>query len=225
MQSVQDAQPVETDGPRDDVSQPATADSPAAQRRELEQRWSMLNVRDRDLQRRWQQHLDALDARHEQVRRQRRDAVFSDALARLALCEAVERGQTAATAAASQWPPLPDDTGPLQTALQQRFDAAANHDAAAAANPDDDEARRDLLVALEFLGAIDTPAEDKSRRMDLQISRLSQHMSGGTRRAAREELLALLQRWVELGALPAADAAVLQPRFRRAVDAALTQLD
>jgi len=220
-----DAQRAETDGPLADISEPATADSPAAQRRELEQRWSMLNVRDRDLQRRWQQHLDALDAQHEQARRQRRDAVFSDALKRLALCEAVELGQTAATAAAAQWPALPEGTGPLQAALQQRFDAAANHDAAAATNVDDDEARRDLLVALEFLGAIDTPADDKSRRMDLQISRLSQHMSGGTRRAAREELLALLQRWVELGALPAADAAVLQLRFRRAVDAALTQLD
>lgn len=218
-------QEAESEAPVSDAPEPGSTESQPAQRRELEQRWAALNVRERDLQRRWQQQLDTLDAQHEQARRQRRDAVFGDALTRLALCEAVELGQTGAAAAAAQWPPLPDATGPLQSALQQRFDAAASHDAAAAANPDDDEARRDLLVALEFLGAIDTPAEDKSRRMDLQITRLSQHMSGGARRGAREELFALLQRWVELGALPAADAAVLQPRFRRAVDAALTQLD
>ncbi|WP_313918843.1 DUF349 domain-containing protein [Tahibacter sp.] len=209
--------------PGDDASQQTSVESQPAQRRELEQRWAALNVRERDLQRRWQQQLDALDAQHEKARRQRRDAVFSDALARLAVCEAIELGQTDAAAAAAQWSPLTETAGTLQAALQQRFDAAANH--AAAADPDDGEARRDLLVALEFLGAIDTPAEDKSRRMDLQITRLSRHMSGDTRRGAREELLALLQRWVELGALPAADAAVLQPRFRRAVDAALTQLD
>ncbi len=210
-----------------DAAASADAGNPPAQRRDLEQRWAALNVRDRDLQRRWQQRLDTLDAQHQHAQRQRRDSVFSDALTRLALCEAVELGQTGAAAAAAQWTPLPEATGALHAALQQRFDAAADHtiNAADANGADDDEARRDLLVALEFLGAIDTPAEDKSRRMDLQITRLSQHMSGGTRRGAREELLALLQRWVELGALPAADAAVLQPRFRRAVDAALTQLD
>lgn len=207
----------------DAALQPDSIESRPARRRELEQRWSTLNLRERELQRRWQQQLDVLDAQHEQAQRQRRDAVFADALTRLALCEAIELGQTGASVAATQWPPLTEAAGPLQAALQQRFDAAANP--TAAATPDDDEARRDLLVALEFLGAIDTPAEDKPRRMDLQITRLSQHMSGSTRRGAREELLTLLQRWVELGALPATGAAVLQSRFRRAVDAALTQLD
>ncbi|WP_386066004.1 hypothetical protein ACFJIW_15805 [Tahibacter sp. UC22_41] len=80
-------------------------------------------------------------------------------------------------------------------------------------------------MTLEFLAAVETPAEDKARRMDLQVARLSQRMSGGQRRSAREELTALLQQWIALGPLPAATAASWQARFRRAFDAALAQLD
>ncbi|WP_386066003.1 hypothetical protein ACFJIW_15800 [Tahibacter sp. UC22_41] len=50
-------------------------------------------MRDRELQRRWQQQLDALDAQQEQVRRRRRNAVLDEAIAGLALCEAIELGQ------------------------------------------------------------------------------------------------------------------------------------
>ncbi|WP_257389282.1 hypothetical protein, partial [Tahibacter caeni] len=103
--------------------------------------------------------------------------------------------------------------------------ASVGSAAGAAAEGEAEADRRELLVTLEFLAAIDTPAEDKARRMDLQVARLSQRMSGGQRGSAREELTALLQRWIALGPLPAATAASWQARFRRAFDAALAQLD
>lgn len=228
------------------------SDEQPAHRRELEQRWSAADVRDRDLQRRWQQQLDALDAQQEQARRRRRNAVLDEAIAGLALCEAIELGQRGA----ADWQALSPETGALGKALQQRHAAAVDGAAttvaavtSGAVDPTDpagstetpadsvassaavrsdeeaDTARRELLVALEFLAAVETPAEDKARRMDLQVARLSQRMSGGQRRSAREELTALLQQWIALGPLPAATAASWQVRFRRAFDAALAQLD
>jgi len=227
----------------------AASDEQPARRRELEQRWSAADVRDRELQRRWQQQLDALDAQQEQVRRRRRNAVLIEAIAGLALCEAIELGQRNP----ADWQAPSPETGALGKALQQRHAAGAAGSAAtagasdladpngpaeaptdgdgvaspAAARSDDDadSARRELLVTLEFLATIETPAEDKARRMDLQVARLSQRMSGGQRRSAREELTALLQQWIALGPLPAATAAAWQARFRRAFDAALAQLD
>lgn len=200
------------------------ADAQPAPRRELEQRWAALDVRDRELQRRWQQQLDAIDANRTQAQRRRRNAALDDALARLALCEAVELGQRDAAAARAEWTEVGSDASPLAAALQQRFDAAAA--GTSTADTDADEARRDLLVTLEFLGTVETPAEDKARRMDLQVARLSQRMSGaGTARSTREEFTALLQRWIALGAAPAAVAPAMQARFRRAAEAVLTQLD
>lgn len=232
------------------LSGAADEDQPA-RRRELEQRWSAADVRDRELQRRWQQQLDALDTVQEQARRRRRNAVLDAAVAGLALCEAIELGQR--DAAAADWQAPSSEAGALGAALQQRYaaaiaatpaaagtdaaaddagetaGAAATGDAADAAQAapaaDTDVSRRELMVSLEFLAGVETPAEDKARRMDLQVARLSQRMSGGQHRSARTELTALLQRWIVLGPLPAATATAWQSRFRRAVDAALAQLD
>uniref|UniRef100_UPI0021484256 DUF349 domain-containing protein n=1 Tax=Tahibacter caeni TaxID=1453545 RepID=UPI0021484256 len=100
----------------------AAPDEQPARRRELEQRWSTADVRDRELQRRWQQQLGALDAQQEQVRRRRRNAMLDDALAGLAVCEAIELGQR--DPAAADWPAPPADAGALGKALQQRHVAA-----------------------------------------------------------------------------------------------------
>lgn len=191
-----------------------------AQRRELEQRWSALDVRDRELQRRWQQQLDALEARRSEAQRLRRDGAFRDALAQLAICEAVESGQIAAAAAVQEWQAATVADAALALALQRRFDAAGSGPVPV---QEDETARRELLVGLECLGLVETPAEDKARRMDLQIARLSQHMSGHQRSGVRDELLALLQNWIELGPLPAATAERWRQRFLYAFEAALQQ--
>ncbi|HSX63036.1 MAG TPA: DUF349 domain-containing protein [Tahibacter sp.] len=203
------------------LAESATDGQPAA-RRELEQRWSALDLRDREVQRRWQQQLDAIDAQRERAQRRRRNAAFDAALVRLGLCEAVELGQRDAEQVRGEWA-ASDSAGSLDAALQQRFDHVAT--AAADTSAEALDARRDLLVALEFLGTVETPAEDKARRMDLQIARLSQHMSGGGARSARDEFTALLARWIAFGPLPAADSAIWQGRFRRAAEAVLAQLD
>lgn len=226
-----------------------------AQRRELEQRWSSLDVREREQQRRWQQQLEALDAAQKDAQRLRREAVFRDALARLALCESVELGRIGAEAASQDWPAGDGMNTALTRALQRRFEIAAGGGGvadggtgatveagntgtadgeadAAQADPSptgeaaggSEDARRELLVTLEFLGAVESPAADKARRMDLQVSRLSRRMSGNANTSPRDELLALLQRWVELGPLPKSEAAEWQGRFARAVDAVLVQV-
>ncbi|MBL8298205.1 MAG: DUF349 domain-containing protein [Rhodanobacteraceae bacterium] len=199
-------------------------DTQPALRRELEQHWAALDLRDRELPRRWQQQLEALDASRAAALRRRRNAALDQALTRLALCEAVELGQREATAALAEWGDASNDTGSLATLLQQRFDTAVS--GAAAGDEGSNEARREVLVTLEFLGSIETPAEDKAYRMDLQVVRLSQRMSGsGAAASMRDEFSALLQRWITLGALPGAAATALQTRFRRACEAVLAQLD
>lgn len=201
-----------------------TTDAQPVQRRDLEQRWSALDVRDRELQRRWQQQLAALDELRVQAQRRRRNAALDDALARLTLCEAVELSQRAAADVQAEWTATDGDAGPLAATLQQRFDAAIAGTSVADTSADD--ARSEVLVTLEFLAAVETPDEDKARRMDLQVARLSQRMSGaGAARSIRDEFTALLQRWIALGALPAAAAPSLQARFRRATGSLLAQLD
>jgi DNA repair protein SbcC/Rad50 len=217
----------------------APAAQQPAQRRELEQRWAALGLRDRELEQRWQQQREALDAVQREAQKQKRDALFHDALARLALIEARELGNADANTVAGQWQQLGEPTGPLAAALHSRYGAglqregadgagangdAANDNAGNSGSDNDgngnENARRDLLVTLEFLGAVDTPEADKARRMDLQVSRLSQRMSGTGKTAPREELQSLLQRWISLGALPSAE---WQVRFQRAFAAALAQ--
>ena len=185
-------------------------------RRELEQRWTELGVRERELDKRWQTAQESLDRHARDAERAKRQAVFHDALSRLAQIEAVEGGET--DGAPERWQTTGAVPAPLGPALQQRFDAALGGTPQTLA---DEEAAREILVTVEFLAAIETPEADRKRRMDLQVARLSKRMSGGSATLApREELLALLKRWVELGAAPAD----LRERFGRVYQAALNQL-
>lgn len=194
----------------------ADADAPRAARRDIEQRWNETGVRDRDLERRWQTAQETLDRHARDADRRRRQAAFHDAFARLALCEAVENGDT--EGAVERWDAIGATAEPLATPLKARFDAALAGTPLAFGGDDD---ARGLLVELEFFGAIETPEIDRKRRMDLQIARLSQHMSGGGAPSApREELTALIARWVELGAAPGD----MRDRFARGFAAALERL-
>lgn len=192
------------------------ADAPRAARRDIEARWSELGVRDRELERRWQSAQESLDRQARDAERRRRQAAFHDALARLALCETVEGG--AADGAPERWDALGAAPEPAASALKTRFDAAISGTPRAFG---DDEAARDLLVELEFVGAIETPEHDRKRRMDLQVARLSRRMSGGAAQVSpRDELVALLARWVEAGAAPVE----MRERFARGFAAALEKL-
>ncbi|UXI66684.1 DUF349 domain-containing protein [Tahibacter amnicola] len=201
----------------------APVDIQRAQRRELEQSWADVSVRDRELDRRWNAALDTIEQRRRDEDRVRRLALFTRALDRLALCEQAERGALTADQALEQWGS--DDGLPerLVKALEQRRSAAAVA-VERSADAETTEHAHDVTVELEFLGAVETPEHDRKRRMDLQVSRLSKRMSGGDQTSPRDELLALIARWVEIGALPEAQHRDLQPRVRKAIEAAVARL-
>lgn len=200
----------------------AKAETSRARQRELGTRWSELATKDRALQKRWRSADEALDAQHEQAARRDRNAMFEVARQRLRQCERLEQDGPA-TDTALEWNALTEVPGELGIALQARYDAAL---AGAPTHLDEADfgAARDILVQLEFHGGSETPAEDRQRRMDWQVSRLSQRMGRGATPSPREELLDLLVQWVSLGGLTGDGAEALRKRFDAAWHTALERL-
>jgi len=78
-----------------------------------------------------------------------------------------------------------------------------------------------LLVQLEFLAGIETPDEDRQRRMNHQVSRLSSRLrDGAATKAPQQELDGLLVAWFAQAPQPEA----LEQRFARAAAAAIEAL-
>lgn len=184
-------------------------------RRELEQRWAALGLQDRTLERRWRELQERADDHAHRSARKRRLDVFADARARLALCLEIENGLDR-NLAVDRWQALPPLSGALGEALHRRFEISQVLQVA------DKEVVRDLLVQFEYLGAIESPENDRQRRMDAQIVRLSRRLGGDalTTLSPCEELLALLTDWVGAGRTDA----TMNLRFEHAIDAAIARL-
>ncbi|HUD40386.1 MAG TPA: DUF349 domain-containing protein [Dokdonella sp.] len=185
----------------------------AAQTR-IEQAWQALGLRDDDLQRRFRTAQDALREAAERRLRAERRAGFDAWLTTYALCRAAERGERDADGVRSDLAAI-DATPVAAAALSARFERALAGAAIAAPSAADTEALRDCLVELEALAGIDSPDEDRQRRLDLQVGRLSARLRGGDAEGGPEaRLVALLERWTAQA--PVADPA-LDDRLERAV--------
>ena len=173
--------------------------------RELDAAWQTAAPEQRELQRRQREARQAIsDLIKDDARRQRlapyRHAL--DAYRRLRRGEAAsDDGNVAAS-------------GAFDAALAQR--AAARERA-----PEEAQHARDWLVQLEFLAGRESPAEDRQRRLNFQVGRLSSHLRGERDTAARQrELDELLAAWFALAPQPDA----LEQRFEEAATAALDTL-
>jgi hypothetical protein len=87
----------------------------------------------------------------------------------------------------------------------------------------DHEALRDCVLEIEQLAGIEAPAEDRQRRMDMQVEKLAARMRGVQAPAPGNALRALIATWSELGAVGEHDTA-LESRFERALQATLETL-
>ncbi|MBA8883300.1 DUF349 domain-containing protein [Dokdonella fugitiva] len=162
----------------------------------LQAAWDTLRPRDEALARRY---ADAHERLRDLARRQeraRRHARYQAWLERYRLCRALETSSTPIGQAREHWSAAAT-SDIAAAALEARFDAAQA--GAPLPAPDADDAQRDLLVDLELLAGVESPAEDRERRRTRQISRLSARMGGGATHGPAEELASLLQRWCELG--------------------------
>lgn len=189
-------------------------DALGVRRRELESAWRELAADDRRLEQRFQRAAAGIEQRIAQVARQSKLARYANALERYRALLRIERGEDDA---AAEW----DSSG-----LSADFAAAlaarrSRRNEAGGVATEAVEAARDALVRLEFLAGAPSPADDRERRMNYQVSRLSARLRGGATVNPESELTGLLLAWFALrGPLPPE----LERRFDAASDAALSTL-
>lgn len=106
----------------------------------------------------------------------------------------------------------------LDAVLKARRDQAIAH-IQAQTQPDYDAnetIRRDLLIRMEVAAGIDTPAEDKARRMQYQLENLQKGMTSAGIDDTRQTLATLEQQWIAAGPVKAAISDALGSRYLKA---------
>lgn len=103
-------------------------------------------------------------------------------------------------------------------ALEERRDTALAHlDAGTRYDyAGNEEQRRELLIRLEVAAGVETPAEDKSRRMRYQLENLQTGMTSGALLDTRQRIAELSRQWYALGPVPGRLRNALQSRFLKA---------
>jgi exonuclease SbcC len=216
----------ELDGLRDSLAQ-GNAEARTRQR-EIDTQWRELSNVERTLQTRYHAALEAAQAAGEQQQRARRLSRYTNADARYAVLFDLENGRLTAAAAQASWDGLPAATREFSAAMSPRFENALHHSEHGSAAESDAEQRteqaRDLLIRIEFIAGLESPPQDRQRRMDYQVSRLSARLRGDNVGNVEVELGSWLSEWYAVGALPTDQAADLHTRYARALQTLLGQL-
>jgi len=204
-----------------------SADPVRAALRDLDARWQESGSDDPTLVRRQRQARETIAARLKDSVRRVRLAAFSVALQKYKFLRGSESGSPESDA---RWSALPASSAAFDAALEARRSAALSAvdsvevDSAELDSDelDSDQSRdaRELLVQLEFLGGVETPAEDRALRMNQQVKRLSSRMRGSATLDPESELTSVLLAW--FAQPPQADA--LEDRFEHAASAAIDAL-
>ncbi|MGA9422065.1 MAG: hypothetical protein WBW61_06855, partial [Rhodanobacteraceae bacterium] len=186
----------------------------------LESRWKALDLRDEALSRRYRDAQTALREADARRARNARRARFDAWLERYRLCREAERDASAANLQ-ERWAKTAESVaGEL---LSARWHAAVRQNAQSIGDADDPvDAARNLLVQLETLAGIETPAEDRRRRRDQQLAQLSAHLRGENRASPAQRLEQLLESF-SVVRLPD-DESALEARLEHALQAALDSL-
>jgi len=136
-------------------------------------------------------------------------------LARYALCRSAERAELSADDLQAAWEAAPQ-SDIASSALATRFESASRNSAIAG---DSDEAEhREVLIRMEIFAGLESPQDDRDRRRELQVERLSARMRGGAAMTPHQELTDLLSRWTTLAPASAALDARLSRNLAAAVE-------
>ncbi len=177
--------------------------------REAEAQWQA--GADRGLEQRFREARDAISRVLKDASRRKRLRRFMVALKKYRLLRSVELDRVSRESVAAEWAEIGVSHADFDKPLQTRLDTSRG-------DASDADAASDVLVRLEMLAGVDSPASDRQRRMDLQVRRLSSHLRGGSNQDAEGELTKLMSEWF-------ASAAVADDeRFERAVQAVIDQL-
>ena len=216
-------------------------DMPDASRvRELEHEWAASGPVSREtktsLEARFRDLLRRFDDRRRDVLQLSKRRRFEALRTRCEICARVEAllencvGDGAGEALGDlqgQWDELPDDEPGESELLQGRFDVAADALRSGAEErekrrrrlTENVEAKRDLCLRLEVLAGIESPSEYARKRMEFQVSRLSEAFGADrqSQLAVSEDDPQELERiWLGLGVLPAVENTALETRIARA---------
>lgn len=183
--------------------------------RKLDEQWQALAIDDRQLDLRLRNARELISARTKNAARQKRLAPYTSAMRKYAFVRSIENGVSVNMDAWAQQAP----SGPkFDEALAQRHARASSR--ATTDSPESESDARELLVRLEFLTGIESPAEDQQLRMQLQVQRLSSRMRNGSASSPEQELDTLLAAWF---AQPA-QTKTLEARFEAAATVAIEAL-
>ncbi|HEX7914588.1 DUF349 domain-containing protein [Rudaea sp.] len=187
-----------------------------ARLRDIDTRWHALGPSDRAFEQRYRKAHDAIESSLQGATRRKRLARYTDALAKYALLRAIETGAQSADTVVAQWNEHPAPAE-FAAALDARFARAT---AAPAAAEQDENPARDLLVEFEFFAGLETPAEDRQRRMNFQVQRLASRMRDRGTATPESELTRLMKAWFA----QTTQAASLEDRFAAAASVAVETL-
>ena len=197
----------------------APVESVKTQLRDLDARWQASASDDRALAQRQRQAHDAVTLRIKDSARRRRLGRYTIAMQKYAFLRTIETGNTQSF---ESWSAFTTTAPAFDVALQARHDLArsASLTQSASTGAEESEAAREILVQLEFLAGIDSPAEDRQRRMSYQVSRLSSRMRSGAAAMPEHELDELLAAWFAQSPQPSP----LEERFVHAATAVIDTL-
>ncbi|SFN59528.1 DUF349 domain-containing protein [Dokdonella immobilis] len=185
----------------------------------IESAWRELSPADAALRQRFQSAQSRLAELGRRIEKQRHRAQFDIWLSHYELCRQLERSELAADgyrAAEAGLPPLTLGGDALRARIGDALEGQE-------LEPGDPDLLRDCVLEIEQLAGLEPPAEDRQRRMDLQLEKLSARMRGVNAPAPDTALQNLLAEWLQLGPVGVEDAP-LETRFKRALHAALDTL-
>jgi len=175
----------------------------------------------------YRQALDACSRVQDNAAKRRTQAEQEERLRLLGLCEqlelAVEQPDVASETLVDDVTHAWDATDvKVQTdvdkVLEKRRDAALKH-LSKGTKPDyqaNEEKRRDLLIKMEVAAGVDTPAEDKARRMQYQLEHLQEGMTSAGLDDSRQVLKKLEKKWLAVGPASQSVQGSLQSRYLKA---------
>lgn len=194
-----------------------TGDSIKAKLRDLDSRWQALRCDDRALEQRYRKAHDAIAAHLQDAARRQHLSRYTLALEKYTLLRVLETGAESVDAVTPRLQALQAADAGLAAALDARHARAL---AGVGSEQADDTQARDRLVELEFLAGMDTPAEDRQRRMNYQVKRLASRMRDRAATTPESELQQALAVW--FAQAPQTDG--LEARFARAAQAGIASL-
>ena len=140
-----------------------------AKLRDLDTRWQTVTSDDRGFAQRQRQARDAITVRLKDAARRQRLSRYTVAMKKYTFIRNAESG---APGSSELWDGFQTSTPQFDAALQARHNRAQSPNSAI----EELAPAREILVQLEFLAGVDSPAEDRQLRMNHQVRRLSSRM-------------------------------------------------